>query len=153
RNLVAARPAAMSLSLDTHRESPVQTTNGGNGRRADASAPRARLRGARRVPRASKAELERVLVELAAGLEAVRDGDFGVRLRTDSAHPFAAEIAATFNAVVRKNDRLAGELARVARSVGVEGRLDDRAALPGAGGTWARSVESVNALVESMAWP
>ncbi|HEY8430979.1 MAG TPA: HAMP domain-containing protein, partial [Sandaracinaceae bacterium] len=94
-----------------------------------------------------------MLVELAAALEAVRDGDFAVRLRTDSDHPLAAEVAAAFNAVVRRNDRFAAELGRVARSVGVEGRLDDRARLPGAVGTWASSVESVNALVESMAWP
>src|SRR5690606_27353737 len=71
----------------------------------------------------------------------------------DSDHPLAAEVATAFNAVVRRNDRFAAELARVARSVGVEGRLDDRARLPGAVGTWASSVESVNALVESMAWP
>jgi HAMP domain-containing protein len=44
------------------------------------------------------------------------------------------------------------ELRRVERSVGFEGKTTERASLD-AGGSWAVAVDSVNSLVEKMAWP
>jgi HAMP domain-containing protein/signal transduction histidine kinase/CheY-like chemotaxis protein len=62
------------------------------------------------------------------------------------------EVALAFNALVDENDALVQELRRVERSVGFEGTTTDRAALA-AGGSWAVAVDSVNSLIEKMAWP
>ena len=62
------------------------------------------------------------------------------------------EVALAFNALVEENDALVRELRRVERSVGFEGTTTDRAALA-AGGSWTVAVDSVNSLIERMAWP
>ncbi|WP_234428139.1 hypothetical protein, partial [Streptomyces badius] len=63
------------------------------------------------------AALNRVL----AGLVAMRDGNFRRRL-TVSGDGVMTEIAAVFNEVADRNLHLTGELARVRRVVGREGK-------------------------------
>jgi signal transduction histidine kinase/HAMP domain-containing protein/ActR/RegA family two-component response regulator len=62
------------------------------------------------------------------------------------------EVALAFNALIEQNDALVNELRRVDRSVGFEGKTMERASLA-AGGSWTVAVDSVNSLVEKMAWP
>ena len=86
-------------------------------------------------------------------LRAARQGDFSVRLPTDGANEgVMGEVALAFNALIEQNDALVSELRRVDRSVGFEGKTTERASV-GAGGSWAAAVDSVNSLVEKMAWP
>src|SRR5437763_269269 len=86
-------------------------------------------------------------------LRAAKQGDFSVRLPTNGAAAGVIdEVALAFNAFVEENDALVSEFRRVNRSVGFEGKTTERAFLA-AGGSWALAVDSVNSLIEKMAWP
>ena len=97
--------------------------------------------------------LDERLHALRDALRAARQGDFSVRLLTDGpAEGVMGEVALAFNAFIEENDALVSELRRVDRSVGFEGKTTERASLA-AGGSWAVAVDSVNSLIEKMAWP
>src|SRR5262249_12473451 len=88
------------------------------------------------------------------GLRAIRQGDFAVRLPSDgTADGLLSEITLAFNALAEQNTALVSEIDRVARKVGFEGNIDDRASLGPATGSWAVAVSPVNSLIESMAFP
>src|SRR5919199_4253031 len=89
---------------------------------------------------------------LLKALKAARNGDFSVRL-TAGKDGVPAEVAATFNELVETNDRMAKELVRVSRIIGREGRMTQRASLKTAGGAWATSIDSVNALIDDLVRP
>src|ERR1051325_8234936 len=77
------------------------------------------------------------LHRLLAGLVAMRDGHFRRRVAV-SGEGVMAELAAVFNEVADRNVHLTGELARVRRVVGREGKLTERmetGACDGAGAT------------------
>ena len=61
------------------------------------------------------------LRKLLRALQAVRDGDFSVRLPSDQTG-LAGKIADTFNEIVNSNQRLARELERAGQIVGKDGR-------------------------------
>jgi signal transduction histidine kinase/CheY-like chemotaxis protein/methyl-accepting chemotaxis protein len=97
--------------------------------------------------------LEERLRSLRDALRAARQGDFTVRLPTDAAeNAMMEEVSFAFNALVEENDRMIQELDRVARTVVVEGDITVRATLGPVSGSWASAVESVNTLVETVAW-
>ncbi|HXU02823.1 MAG TPA: HAMP domain-containing protein, partial [Polyangia bacterium] len=62
-------------------------------------------------------------------------------------------IAAEFNAMVSLNETLAGEMVRVERVVGREGRMTERVPLREMNGGWAASVGSINALIGDLVQP
>ncbi|PYC76969.1 hybrid sensor histidine kinase/response regulator [Streptomyces tateyamensis] len=109
---------------------------GGAGRRA------AHGRGA------EPAELRKLL----GALTAMRDGNFRRRLTIPGDGPMA-EIAAVFNEVAERNQHLTGELARVRRAVGREGRLTARLENGAGEGAWASAVDNGNALIDDLARP
>ncbi|SDT82854.1 Signal transduction histidine kinase [Streptomyces sp. TLI_053] len=86
-----------------------------------------------------------VLRQLLAGLTAVRDGDFRIRLGSDLPG-VPGEIAGVFNGMVEQLARVTSEVTRVAREVGSEGRLGGQAHVPGAAGTWLDLTDAVNAM-------
>ncbi|MET9482638.1 HAMP domain-containing protein [Streptomyces sp. NPDC006638] len=94
------------------------------------------------------AELNRLL----AALVAMRDGNFRKRL-TVSGDDEMAEIAAVFNEVADRNLHLTGELARVRRMVGREGKLTERLETGACEGSWATAIDASNALVDDLARP
>jgi HAMP domain-containing protein/CheY-like chemotaxis protein/signal transduction histidine kinase len=89
---------------------------------------------------------------LLRALSMVRKGDLSVRLPVEQAG-IAGKIADTFNDIVEMNQRMARELERVSNTVGKEGRLGQRVAIPGALGDWAVAVESVNSLIGDLVQP
>ena len=93
---------------------------------------------------------EAQVARLTAALEAARDGDFSVRLR--AAGPLA-EVAAAFNTLVERNEQVTRELVRVSKVVGREGRINERAGVAGAPGSWAEKVGAVNELIDNLARP
>ncbi|HLJ04559.1 MAG TPA: HAMP domain-containing protein, partial [Solirubrobacteraceae bacterium] len=92
------------------------------------------------------------LTELIAALRAARDGDFSQRL-TPRGGGVDAELAHLFNGLIERNDQLAGELVRVGKIIGREGRMTERAAMPGAAGAWQTSMDSLNALIDDLVRP
>src|SRR5688500_12085994 len=85
-------------------------------------------------------------------LGAVRRGDFSVRMPSDEVG-VTGKIADTLNEIIQLNAEMAREFERVRRVVGKEGRITQRASLPGAGGAWAASGDSVNTLIGDMVQP
>ncbi len=90
--------------------------------------------------------------QLLTALAALRRGDFSAHL-PDHWTGVAGKIADTFNDVIRINQRLTTELARISRVVGKEGRIRQRASLGQVSGAWAEALGSVNNLVEDLAQP
>ncbi|WP_229833340.1 HAMP domain-containing protein, partial [Streptomyces purpureus] len=82
----------------------------------------------------------------------MRDGNFRRRL-TVSGDGVMAEIAAVFNEVADRQLHLTGELSRVRRMVGREGKLSERLEAAASEGAWAAAIEAANALVDDMTRP
>src|SRR5580693_4154230 len=81
-----------------------------------------------------------------------RKGDFSVRLPYDLTG-IEWKIADTINDIFDMNLRLREELARLSSTVGKEGRISERAALPGAVGDWTECVSSLNDLIGDLVRP
>ncbi|MEU9988349.1 HAMP domain-containing protein [Streptomyces sp. NPDC048045] len=94
------------------------------------------------------AALDRLLTALVA----MRDGNFRKRL-TVSGDGVMSEIAAVFNEVADRNMHLTGELSRVRRMVGREGKLTERLETGACEGSWATAIDHSNALVDDLVWP
>src|SRR3954454_12421263 len=95
---------------------------------------------------------ERALEAVVAALTAARDGDFSVRLSARRSD-VVGDVQLRVNELVEMNARMAKELQRLARVVGRDGRMTERATLPGVYGGWADSVEAVNSLVDDLVRP
>src|ERR1700677_4807774 len=80
-------------------------------------------------------------------LQAVRDGDFSVRLPGDQTG-LAGKIADTFNDIVLSNQQMALDLERVGQKVGKEGKTKHRASGSRRGGAWHSMQNCVNTLIE-----
>src|SRR4030088_1980301 len=85
-------------------------------------------------------------------LQAVRDGDFSVRLASDQTG-LAGKVADTFNKIVASNQRLARELERAGQIVGKDGKTRHRMASDRRSGAWGAMEASVNTLIEDLLWP
>src|ERR1051326_2978125 len=85
-------------------------------------------------------------------LVAFKKGDFSVRLPGEWTGE-AGKIADTLNDIIELSDKTARELERVSRVVGKEGKINHRAAVPAAAGSWLRLVDSTNLLIDDMARP
>src|SRR5277367_4916739 len=81
--------------------------------------------------------------ELLRALQAVRDGDFSVRLPTDMTG-LAGKVADTFNQIVFSNQQMALELERAGQTVGKEGRTRHRLSVNRRGGCWDAMESCVN---------
>src|SRR5947209_3004094 len=92
------------------------------------------------------------MTALLGALTALRKGKMGVRLPLEWGG-VAGKVADAFNEVVELNERMAGELARLSRVVGKEGKLGQRFSLGDVSGFWQESVESVNDLIDDLVHP
>jgi signal transduction histidine kinase/CheY-like chemotaxis protein/HAMP domain-containing protein len=90
--------------------------------------------------------------ELLLALQAVRDGDFSVRLPGDRVG-LAGKIADTFNAIVAANDRMASELERVGQLVGKAGKIRNRVRFSPRQGAWSEMESTVNTLIDDLLRP
>ncbi|MEI9995558.1 MAG: HAMP domain-containing protein [Rhizomicrobium sp.] len=96
----------------------------------------------------SPADLEALL----AALQAMRRGDFTVRLAGDQVG-LAGKIADTFNDIVAANQRMAEQLDRVGGLVGREGKTRHRVKFGLSSGAWSEMESSVNSLIDDLLWP
>jgi signal transduction histidine kinase/HAMP domain-containing protein len=121
-------------------------------RSQEASQPRKRRHSVRRDARDE--HVDEWLRSLRDALRAARQGDFSMRMPSNGADEgVLAEIALAFNSLVEQNEAFVGELDRLSRVVGGEGRITERASLGPAAGQWAAATGSLNSLVESLAFP
>ena len=92
------------------------------------------------------------LRKLLRALQAVRDGDFSVRLASDQTG-LAGKVADTFNEIVSSNQRLARELERAGQIVGKDGKTRHRVSSDSRSGAWGAMETSVNTLIDDLLWP
>ncbi|HET7125175.1 MAG TPA: HAMP domain-containing protein, partial [Bradyrhizobium sp.] len=90
--------------------------------------------------------------ELLHALQAMRSGDFSVRMTGDHLG-IEGKIADTFNEIVAANQRMAQQLERVGQVVGREGKTRQRVKIGLASGSWADMEGSVNTLIDDLLWP
>ncbi|MCX4577896.1 HAMP domain-containing protein [Streptomyces sp. NBC_01571] len=106
-----------------------------------------------RTPRSGTTEVDTAaLNRLLAALVSMRDGNFRKRL-TVSGDGVMSEIAAVFNEVADRNLHLTGELSRVRRMVGREGKLTERLETGACEGSWGAAIDASNALVDDLVRP
>jgi HAMP domain-containing protein/CheY-like chemotaxis protein/signal transduction histidine kinase len=96
----------------------------------------------------SSAELH----ELLGALQAMRVGDFSVRMAGSQVGLFG-KIADTFNEIVAANERMAQQLDRVGQVVGREGKTRQRVKFALTSGAWGEMETSVNTLIDDLLWP
>ena len=92
------------------------------------------------------------ITDLLKALNALKKGDFTARLPMEWTG-VAGKVADTFNDVIALNERMARELERLSRVVGKEGKIAQRASLGDVSGSWAASIDSVNALIDDLVHP
>jgi len=95
---------------------------------------------------------EAAVFDLLQALQAVRDGDFSVRL-PGTWTGVDGKIADTFNEIVARNATMASELERVGTVVGKQGKTRQRVKLAGSSGAWGEMESSVNTLIDDLLWP
>ncbi len=92
------------------------------------------------------------LKDLLHALQAVRVGDFSVRLAGEHLG-IEGKIADTFNEIVSANERMAQQLERVGQVVGREGKTRQRMRLGLSSGAWGEMETSINTLIDDLLWP
>src|SRR5262245_4277545 len=92
------------------------------------------------------------LHELLRALQAVRVGDFSVRLPGHQTG-LIGKISDTFNDIVAANQRMAEQLERVGQVVGREGKTQRRVKIGPSSGAWGDMETSVNSLIDDLVWP
>ncbi|GMO16075.1 HAMP domain-containing protein [Bradyrhizobium ottawaense] len=90
--------------------------------------------------------------ELLLALQAMRSGDFSVRMSGDYLG-IDGKIADTFNEIIAANQRMAQQLELVGQVVGREGKTRQRVKFGLASGSWADMEGSVNTLIDDLLWP
>src|SRR5258708_8737998 len=92
------------------------------------------------------------LQSLIGALAALRNGDFTVRLPRVW-EGLGGKVADTFNDVMDQLEGMTSEVDRMSRVVGKEGKIKQRARSAGFTGSWAGTIDSVNALVGDLVHP
>jgi HAMP domain-containing protein/CheY-like chemotaxis protein/signal transduction histidine kinase len=80
---------------------------------------------------------------------AVAGGDLSRKITVDVRGEIL-QLKETLNTMVDQLNRFAGEVTRVAREVGTEGRLGGQANVPGVAGTWKDLTDSVNSMAGNL---
>ncbi|URD60083.1 HAMP domain-containing protein [Sphingomonas sp. KRR8] len=80
---------------------------------------------------------------------AVASGDLSKKITVDVKGEIL-ELKSTINTMVDQLNSFAGEVTRVAREVGTEGKLGGQAQVPGVAGTWADLTDNVNLMAANL---
>ncbi len=80
---------------------------------------------------------------------AIAKGDLSKKITVD-VHGEILQLKETLNTMVDQLNRFAGEVTRVAREVGTEGKLGGQANVPGVAGTWKDLTDSVNSMAGNL---
>ena len=92
------------------------------------------------------------LCELLHVLQAMRVGDFSVRMPGHQVG-LMGKVADTFNEIVTANQRMARQLERVGQVVGRDGKTRQRVRFGLSEGAWGEMESSVNSLIDDLLWP
>jgi HAMP domain-containing protein/CheY-like chemotaxis protein len=106
------------------------------------------------LPPASRSGAQRPddLRDLLRAMEAMRAGDFSVRLSRDR-EGVVGRIAVLFNEIVAANQNMAQQLERIGKAVGEQGRTRQRVKFGISTAAWGDMESSVNSLIDDLVWP
>src|SRR5690349_1200318 len=106
------------------------------------------------VPPASRSGAQRPddLRDLLRAMEAMRAGDFSVRLSRER-EGVVGRIAVLFNEIVAANQNMAQQLERIGKAVGEQGRTRQRVKFGISTAAWGDMETSVNSLIDDLVWP
>src|SRR5690242_2298026 len=90
-------------------------------------------------------ELLRILLQ-------VRNGNFTVRMPIGEVG-VRGRIYDTLNEIISLNEEMMKEFTRAGNTIGKQGKLTQRIAVPNAKGGWATGVDSLNALISDLVHP
>jgi signal transduction histidine kinase/DNA-binding response OmpR family regulator/HAMP domain-containing protein len=92
--------------------------------------------------------------EVSRVIQAVAEGDLSQKVELEiqgkQVQGEFFRIGSTVNRMVDQLNAFAGEVTRVAREVGTEGKLGGQAAVPGVGGTWKDLTDNVNLMATNL---
>ncbi|MFD7657090.1 HAMP domain-containing protein, partial [Actinosynnema sp. NPDC059797] len=94
-------------------------------------------------------DLTRPTAELSRVLAAVAEGDLSQEIVVDARGEVAA-LVESFNSMTATLRTFAGEVTRVAREVGTDGRLGGQAQVTGVAGTWRDLTDNVNFMANNL---
>src|SRR5438093_4898800 len=80
---------------------------------------------------------------------AIAGGDLSRKITVDVRGEIL-QLKETLNTMVDQLNRFAGEVTRVARELGTEGRLGGQVNVPGVAGTWKDLTDSVNSMADNL---
>src|SRR5260370_38492223 len=89
------------------------------------------------------------LTAILSALTELQRGNASVRLPAEWTGMFG-KIAGTFNDVVEENERMYGELERLSREGGREGKVNKRASVGYVRGFWRDSIDCANGLIADL---
>ena len=92
------------------------------------------------------------LFDLLHAMEAMRAGDFSVRLSSEPEGTLG-KIAVLFNEIVSANQNMAQQLERIGKTVGEQGRTRQRVKFGISTAAWGEMETSVNGLIDDLVWP
>jgi HAMP domain-containing protein/signal transduction histidine kinase/DNA-binding response OmpR family regulator len=92
------------------------------------------------------------LESLLDALISLRKGEFTIRLPNDWVG-LRGKVADTFNDVMDQLEGMTNEVDRISRVVGKEGKIKQRASSGHLRGSWAGTIDSVNAMISDLAHP
>ena len=137
-SLQPAISAAYTEDIISSEQMPVKKTNG--------KAKQYTTKVAEFSDELDNRELLKVLTE-------VKQGNFSVRMPVDKIG-LSGKICDTFNEILSLNEALVEELSQAKDTIGKQGHLNHRVALPRyAKGSWASSVDSINSLISDLVHP
>jgi HAMP domain-containing protein len=116
------------------------------------AAERMSRRSSRSVSQVYKGDSELDLRRLLKVLQAIRDGDFSVRLPGDKTG-LPGKVADLVNEIAAANQRLAREIERAGQLVGKDGRTRHRITAERRSGSWGAMESSLNTLIDDLVWP
>src|SRR4051812_21152093 len=90
--------------------------------------------------------------DILRAMTALKKGQFGSRLPLHWGGT-SGKIADVFNELAELMEHSTQDLSRISRVVGREGKLNERLSRSEATGDWARRIESVNTLIDSLVLP
>src|SRR6266852_3093559 len=90
--------------------------------------------------------------DLLHALQAIRGGDFSVRMAGDH-DGLPGKIAEAVDGIAAANQRMAYQLKRVGEEVGRDGKTRQRMKFGMSNGAWGEMEASINALIDDLLWP
>ena len=111
--------------------------------------PKVKKQKAVRAPKEIKESFEE---ELLQALLNVKNGNFSVRMPHNETG-INGKICDVLNEIIESNEKMVNEFTNAEKTIGKEGKLNERIELPNAKGDWKKGVASLNEMISALVHP